>query len=80
MKLYRILEMQQFGLIQHWGKQFIPQPGECRNNYQNVPEKPRISLKNLSGAFLILVVGLTLAFLAFIMEKIIYYHKQNFNN
>ena len=37
-------------------------------------------MKNLSGAFLILLVGLTTAFLAFIIERIVYYHKQNFGS
>jgi hypothetical protein len=71
--------MKQFGLIQHWGKQFIPQPDECLNNYQDKPDKPRISLKNLSGAFLVLLVGSTASLFAFIIEKIVYYHKKNLN-
>lgn len=72
--------MSQFGLIQHWENQFLPQPGECFTNYQDIPKQPRISLKNLSGAFLILLVGLTTAFIAFIIEQIVYYHKQNFGS
>lgn len=71
--------MKQFGLIERWGKQFLAQPDECLNNYQDKPDKPRISLKNLSGAFLILLIGLATSSLIFVMEKIIYYHKKNFN-
>lgn len=76
--MVRILEMAQFGFIQHWEKTFLSQPDECLTNYNDIPDKPRISLKNLSGAFLILLVGLPLALLAFIVEKIVYYHKKNF--
>ena len=76
--MVRILEMAQFGFIQHWEKTFQTQPDECLTNYNDIPDKPRISLKNLSGAFLILLVGLPLALLAFIVEKIVYYHKKNF--
>jgi hypothetical protein len=71
------LELRQFGLIQHWEKQFLPQPNDCLTNYQDIPKQPRISLKNLSGAFLILLVGLTASFFAFIVERIVYYHQQN---
>ena len=78
--LIRILELRQFGLIQHWEKQFLPQPNECATKYLEKPEKPRISLKNLSGAFLLLLVGISVAILVFIIEKIVYYHKKNFGN
>ena len=77
---FRILEMRQFGFIQRWEKQFFPQPNKCQTNYNDVPNQPRISFKNLSGAFLLLLVGLSLAFFIFILEKIIYYHKMNFSS
>ena len=75
---HSILELRQYGLIQHWEKNFAPQPNECATKYSEIPNKPRISLKNLSGAFLLLIVGLSIATLVFIIETIVYYHKKNF--
>jgi len=60
----------------------VPTPDDCLTyKYQEkqTTKKPRISLKNLSGAFLILGVGINIAFFVFLVEKIVYYHKKNFN-
>ena len=72
------MEMREFGLIEHWEKKFTPQPDECFDKYKEIPDKPRISLKNLSGAFVVLVVGFAIALLVILIEKIVYYHKKNF--
>lgn len=56
----------------------MPQPDrKCASYSQKNSQLPRISLANLSGAFILLLVGWSVAFLAFLVEKIVYYHKLN---
>lgn len=74
------MESWQYGLIDHWNKQNMPQPDrKCADYRQQSSELPRISLANLSGAFVLLLVGWSLAIFAFIVEKIVHYHKLNRN-
>lgn len=75
---YRLLELQESGLIDHWDLWFRPMPDQCMENVKRSGVKtrgskkhPPLSLKNLSGAFLVLLVGVSLAVLAFLCEKII---------
>jgi hypothetical protein len=73
----RILEWKQFGLDAYWKKRSFAQPDECLNQYEKPPGKQAISLKNLSGAFVILLLGFSVALLVFLMEKIVFDHRQN---
>lgn len=73
----RILELRQYGFLKHWKSQYLPQQEACSLKYNEQPNNPRISLVNLGGPFVLLAVGLSLAFLVFLMEKIVYYHKLN---
>ena len=69
--------MMQYGFLQHWEKQFMPQPDKkCSDNHQK-QKKPRISLGNFSGVFVLLLVGWSCAFFAFLIENIVYYRKLN---
>ena len=61
----------------HWEKKFNPQPDRCLGDINKVLRNHRISLDNLSGAFVVLLMGYAFAFFVFIVEKIIYYHKKN---
>jgi len=62
----------------HWEKKFNPQPDRCLlGDINKVFGNHRISLDNLSGAFVVLLMGYALAFFVFIVEKIIYIHKKN---
>ena len=74
---FRILELRQFGLLQHWEKQFLSPPESCSYDYIKKPNRPRISLTDIGGAFVLLIGGLSLAILVFLIEKIVYYHKLN---
>ena len=71
----RLLELQQIGLIDFWDLWFRPMPPQCSENIHGnkMPDKKHkpLSLKNLTGAFLVLLVGLSLSLLAFLYEKII---------
>ncbi|EFX82216.1 hypothetical protein DAPPUDRAFT_316861 [Daphnia pulex] len=71
-----ILEMQQIGLIDHWDSWFRPMPPQCTGkpqieNKATGNKLTRLNMKNLTGAFIVLLVGLSLSLLAFLCEIII---------
>jgi ionotropic glutamate receptor len=75
----RLLELTETGIIDYWEILFRPMPGKCKANFQtgynalptdNQQHKP-LTLKNLTGAFLVLLVGSSLSLLTFLCEKII---------
>ena len=76
------MELKQNGFIEKWETQSIPQPNKnCSLDVlQQRTTRPRISFADLIGAFVLLAVGLSLAALAFLIEKIIYYHQLNRTN
>ncbi|KAI9563542.1 hypothetical protein GHT06_011005 [Daphnia sinensis] len=72
------LELQERGLVNYWDLWFRPMPVQCTENFKpsrlqssRTQKHPPLSLKNLTGAFLVLLVGISLAFLAFLCEQII---------
>lgn len=76
--LYRILELREGGFIDHWDLWFRPMPGQCIENFKRGGFKsprsrkyPSLWFKNLSGAFLLFLVGTSLSVLAFLCEHII---------
>ena len=77
-----LLEIQQTGIIDYWEIVLHPMPGQCMANIVNSgktrPADPKhassavvLSLKNLTGAFVVYLIGLSLSFLAFLCELII---------
>jgi hypothetical protein len=73
--LKSILELQQTGIIDFWDTWFRPMPPQCngKNTQQSAEKKlAPLSLKNLTGAFVLPAFGLSLSFLVFLIEKI--YH------
>jgi|LakMenEpi03Aug12_release.lakeMendotaPanAssembly.Ray.scaffolds.fasta_scaffold1161364_2 ionotropic glutamate receptor len=77
------MELLQSGLIDYWDTWFRPMPLQCKGKIQygytppNNNEHPPLSLKNLTGAFIILSVGLSLSLLAFLCEKILFLFKRH---
>ncbi|XP_057365455.2 glutamate receptor ionotropic, delta-1-like [Daphnia carinata] len=72
-----LLELHQTGLINYWDIWFRPMPGQCMENIKSGYSKPKnkhppLSLKNLTGAFLVLLVGLCLSLLAFLGERVFF--------
>lgn len=68
--------MQQIGLIDHWDSWFRPMPPQCTGkpqieNKSKGNKLTRLNMKNLTGAFIVLLVGLSLSLLAFLGEIII---------
>ncbi len=76
----RILELLQIGLIDYWDTWFRPMPPQCNGKPPNGNKTKKLSplsLKNLTGAFLVLLVGLSLSILAFLVEKVIYVRQRH---
>jgi ionotropic glutamate receptor len=70
------LELQQIGLIDFWDTWFRPMPPQCDGKPQNGKGKNKkklspLSLKNLTGAFIVLLVGLTFSLFVFLGEHIV---------
>jgi hypothetical protein len=66
------LEQQQIGLIDYWYKGMRAMPPQCDGNSKSGNKKKKttpLSLKNLSGAFIFLSIGLSLSFAVFLGEK-----------
>ena len=67
----RIVELQENGLFGYWDLWFRTMPHKCIENIKETKDKNQpLSLKNLTGAFIVLAAGLSLSFLAFIHEQI----------
>lgn len=72
------MELMQSGLIDYWEIWFRPMPRQCQGKIKSgytPPDKnqhPPLSLKNLTGAFIVITVGLSLSLLAFVCEKIVF--------
>ena len=70
----RILKLNEVGLIGKWHHDFYPKDTKCsRTNRNSRGKEPliRLSLGHLSGAFAILLIGYSMAFLVFIGEHTI---------
>ena len=82
------MKMEQFGLIDHWWRQYSPaDPKPCLS--ENIDKKKkdetngnrkRLTLKDLSGAFVLLVAGYFLSLLVFIIERSIGRMKKDYNS
>jgi len=60
------------GLALHWIKSYQPPTKGCllQDYKKNVPSIRVLTLKDLSGPFLLLLLGCSLSFLVFLVEKI----------
>lgn len=67
--LSSLLILRENGLLYYWTNEFIPQPEECLNKYKEKPDRPRLTLRNLYSAFIILLAGYFLSFVIFIFEN-----------
>ena len=71
----RLLEIHQAGLFDYLEGIYRRMPSQCLKNYKtglksSKNQRITLSLKNLTGAFIVLLVGLGISFLAFIYEHI----------
>ncbi|XP_046449197.1 glutamate receptor ionotropic, delta-1-like [Daphnia pulex] len=70
-----LLQLQQTGLMDYWDLWFRPLPSPCNekptNGKSSRKKNPSLSFKNLTGAFLVIAVGLCLSILVFLLELIV---------
>lgn len=64
--------MSQSGLFTIWRMQYWPSPNECTAGNRGAPSGPKsLHIKNFSGHFFIFGVGLGMALLAFLVERLL---------
>lgn len=69
----RIIRLLESGLMDHWIRQYIATKGYCRNtNDKKSGTSHPVSLDDIQGAFVLWVIGLGLAFIAFIIEHLLF--------
>ena len=75
----RLMVMHEIGLTKYWDLWYPPVSHHCLENMKKVNIKsstarkpPALTLKNLTGAYIILIAGLSLSLLAFIFELVSY--------
>jgi hypothetical protein len=68
---YRILELYQTGLVEHWRKKYsYGQTSPCQSQKKNKSNKlRRLNLKDLASAFFILGLGISVSLLLFLVEQ-----------
>lgn len=76
---YRSLaEIFDFGLVNIWTQWYQPDVRQCRNEYRKSPKsdknRAKLSLKNMTGAFVVLLVGIVTSFLILLGEMIFFFH------
>lgn len=59
--------MAQFGLIKYWEDRFLSHP-RCAKIRAEGLKTPRLTLSNLFGPFLLLIVGMGISLVAFVAE------------
>lgn len=69
---FRFQTMAALGLQNYWEKRFLKIP-KCEGNLEKGVANPRLTLANLSGAFLFLFVGIGISFAVFLVENMWFY-------
>lgn len=78
--LCSILEMRDYGLVDVWTQWYQADVHKCHDKADKIVSRertssdnpPRLSLKNLTGAFVILIGGIILSFLVYVAEKLFF--------
>ena len=65
--------MNAFGLINYWNSVNFANPYQCldQKTKKKSSNNPRLSTKNLTGAFIVLLVGHAASFIAFMFERLV---------
>ena len=73
--MFRTLQMIEVGLMKKWTDQYQPKPYQClgSNKKEKSGPPPRLSLQNLSGAFLILLFGSIVSIVLLVCEQLVKY-------
>ena len=62
------MQMWDTGLVDLWSKRTTTIPTACLNVKQRSTAKPRLGMRNLSGPFVILLIGYSASLVAFFIE------------
>ena len=73
------MRMREAGLLNTWISKFKPDARQCLTEQRKQTMKP-LRLGNLSGAFVVLVIGILMSFTAFVGEKVIFFLKRTNKN
>lgn len=69
--------MRESGLLGHWYKQGLPDVHQCIHHRKQkeilLGEILSLSLKGLTGAFIVIILGSTASFLVFLGERIVWW-------
>jgi ionotropic glutamate receptor len=77
--------MRAAGLMDIWTQWYQPDIQKCLTEKDKITKKvsrkesPRLSLKNLTGAFVVLLIGYLVSFVAFLAENIMSYGRNRRN-
>ena len=78
----RLLYLWASGLINYWTDKYTPNVDKCliKSNKPKINSEndglKALMLKDFTGAFLLLGLGLSMAFLVFLLELIVFYYKK----
>lgn len=70
---YRISRMRESGLLSHWKKKYWPGPNACTSS-RRVSAPAPLTIENLTGHFLLWVIGIGLASIAFLSNMVIRFY------
>ena len=65
----RIIRLHETGLPKLWESWFVQNPARCLNYAGQKPSKPRLNMKHLSSAFILLFAGYVLSGIVFLFER-----------
>lgn len=67
--IVRLINMREFGLLNHWKSSFLPKPHRCSTPPSSTAQpNTKLNLNYLSSAFLLYGVGVVASVVAFICE------------
>ena len=69
---FRLIQMFEGGLIKYWQRRIWPSLRQCDTNNQKSHGPRRLDLDSFKSPFLIWAIGLTLAFIAFLIENLVF--------
>jgi hypothetical protein len=68
----RMINLWETGLLIHWHSWYVPVPYRCLQVHRQKENKPRLSMKHLSSAFVVLCGGCCASLILFVGELIIF--------
>ena len=69
---FRLIQMFEGGFIKYWQRRIWPSLRQCDTNNQKSHGPRRLDLDSFKSPFLIWAIGLTLAFIAFLIENLVF--------